>query len=274
MGTPINPEVAAQVAPSIVQVLLSQTGPPTDTSALRRSSGIAVDGGVITSDRYIGDADTAELVTSTGQRGVAQAVWRSPIRDLVLLRTDLSVPSADLEPANEQRPGEPVVVLGNLLDGQGNVVLATFSGQVGSVQTDLEGITYLQTSARVPPDLAGGVVVNLRGHVVGGPSLRIDEASGTAAAVGGEEAQALVTQPPQPASSTSTYQGDDGHAILPTPTDVGPDWRVERVPPDAHTGADAARLIGFAGPLRTCTLAHVQGVRRHPTGPRPRLATL
>src|SRR6266487_4276623 len=86
------PEVMDRVAPSIVQVLSQSSGgslsPTTDSSTdptQRMGSGVAVPGGIVSSDRVVGDADRVVLVASNGRRSTANVVRRAPARDLVLL---------------------------------------------------------------------------------------------------------------------------------------------------------------------------------------------
>jgi S1-C subfamily serine protease len=77
VGSPGPPEILNRVAPSIVQVLRAQTGTPEDSNGEGRGSGIAIEGGVISSDHVVGDADQVVLIVRDGRRGSATVVRKS-----------------------------------------------------------------------------------------------------------------------------------------------------------------------------------------------------
>jgi len=150
----------------------------------------------MTTDHVVSNADQMEVITADGQQRTAQIAWRSPARDLVFLQVDLSLPPVDLEPATQQLADEAVVVVGYRATSPGHANLTANYGQVSAVRQDQEGITYLQTEALMDPGMSGGPVVNSRGQVVG-VSSTTDQSSGRTFAVGGEEVQAMLVQPPR-----------------------------------------------------------------------------
>src|SRR4051794_28350773 len=88
------------------------------------------------------------------------------------LVSDLSLPAAQLESAADQRPGETVlVVVYPWPDTLGGTAVTLTHGLNVTLRKDQEGVTYLQTDGPMDPGVSGGVVVNLRGHLVGIPSV-------------------------------------------------------------------------------------------------------
>jgi S1-C subfamily serine protease len=240
VGSPGPPEILNRVAPSLVQVLRAQTGTAEDSNGEGRGSGIAIPGGVISSDHVVGDADQVIVIASDGRRGSAKVVRRAPARDLVLLETNLKLPPVDLEAASDQQVGELLLVMGYPQpDILGDSVLTLTHGLASAIRRDQEGITYLQTDAAMDPGVSGGAVVNLRGHVVGVPSfgLQGDAGSGLNFAVGGEEIQALLQQQPIPPDIAGLVYAGDPHDLLPSDADIGPGWKVAPMTPETPTSS-------------------------------------
>ena len=248
VASPGPPEILNHI-PSVVQVLRVQTGALENSIGAGRGSGIAVEGGVISSDHVVGDADQVIVIASDGRRGSATVVRRAPARDLVLLETNLELPPVDVEAASDQHVGELLLVLGYpRSDILGDSVLTLTHGLVSAVRRDQEGITYLQTDAPMDPGVSGGAVVNMRGHVVGVPSfgLRGDAGSGLNFAVGGEEIQAMLQQQPLPSAVAGLAYAGDPHYLLPSDADIGPAWKVAPMTPGTSSGNTPAERAATA----------------------------
>jgi len=211
-------------------------------------SGVAVPGGIVSSDRVVGDADRVVLVASNGRRSTANVVRRAPARDLVLLATDLALPPVDLELSTDQHPGQMVLVVGYPRpDTLGGTAVTLTHGLISALRHDQEGISYLQTDAPMDPGVAGGAMVNLRGHVVGIPSFSGDAGPWLTFAVAAEEVQTLLQQPSAPPADASSFTGDP-QQLLPLPADLGPAWRAAPsepgAPAQAHLRAGLAAATG------------------------------
>jgi S1-C subfamily serine protease len=74
-------EILDRLAPSVVQVL-PQASRGSESWRVA-GSGVAVAGGIVTTDQVIGDADQAEIVANDGRRGAGTVARRSPLRDLL-----------------------------------------------------------------------------------------------------------------------------------------------------------------------------------------------
>jgi S1-C subfamily serine protease len=165
-----EPEVAARVAPSVVQVL------PEDDSREGQASGVKIAEGILTNDHVVGDAERVRVVAADGRRGTAAVLSRAPALDLVLLEADLDLPAVELEGVGEQRQGETVLLLGYPQPdavGPGEAPTLT-RGLVSAIRRDHEGVTYIQTDAAVDPGSSGGAMVNLRvlGLIAGLSAIR------------------------------------------------------------------------------------------------------
>jgi hypothetical protein len=227
-----EPEVAARVAPSVVQVLTddeaAERGAP--GVAEGRASGVKVAEGIVTNDHVVGDAERVHVVTSDGRRGTAVVVSRAAALDLVLLRTDLDLPAIALEGVKEQRQGETVLVLGYPRPdalGPGEDVTLT-RGLISAIRRDHEGVTYIQTDATMNPGSSGGAVVNLRGNLIGIPTVGVRGSESLNLAVSADGVQALLqVAPPGAAPAGPLYRGDPREVLL-TPDDLGPEWGATR----------------------------------------------
>ncbi len=249
LGSPGAPEIVNRMAPSVVQVLQVQAGAFKDSTGEGRGSGIAVAGGVISSDHVVGDADQVVVIASDGRYGSATVARRAPARDLVLLETNLALPPVDVEAASDQRVGDPLLVLGYPRpDILGDAGVTVTHGLVSAVRRDQEGITYLQTDASMDPGVSGGAVVNMRGHVVGVPSfgLRSDAGSGLNFAIGGEEIQAVLQQQPLPSAFAGLVYAGDPHDLLPSDADIGPAWKVAPMTHETSSGNTPAERAATA----------------------------
>ncbi len=267
--TPSTPaEILDRIAPSIVQVLPQVTTGSESSAAV--GSGVAVVGGIVSTDNVVADGGQAVVVANDGRRSTATVIRRSPMRDLVLLTTDLALPPADLEASSNQHPGDTVLVIGYPRpDALGDATVTVTHGLISALRRDQEGITYVQTDAPMDPGVAGGALVNLRGQLIGVPSFSSGQSPGLNFGVGSEEVQALLQQAPTPPSSEATYDGDP-HDLLPTPPDLGPAWQTAPQEPGAPTSdrttagspaasvrlerGDATAVAGPFGELRAVAL--------------------
>jgi len=168
--TPSTPaEILDRIAPSIVQVLPQVTTGSESSAAV--GSGVAVVGGIVSTDNVVADGGQAVVVANDGRRSTATVIRRSPMRDLVLLTTDLALPPADLEASSNQHPGDTVLVIGYPRpDALGDATVTVTHGLISALRRDQEGITYVQTDAPMDPGVAGGALVNLRGQLIGVPA--------------------------------------------------------------------------------------------------------
>ena len=179
-------DLIAAVAPSVVQIV-------TDCGA---GSGVATAYGVLTDAPVIDGASVVTVVSGDGRR-VQAAVASVDFRpDLARLDAPIELPPLAPEPAQQQRIGEPVFVLGYPRPfeiGAGQVTLT--SGLVSAIRP-LGDVLYLQTDAAMNPGNSGGAVVNGGGALVDIATRRVPRAEGLNLAVAGEEVLTFVQAPP------------------------------------------------------------------------------
>ncbi|WP_440067373.1 S1C family serine protease [Streptosporangium sp. OZ121] len=163
----------ARVLPSIVQI----------TTGDGLGSGIVYDtaGHVITNAHVVGGARTFKVTLANGGTPrTARLVDSFELGDLAVIKVD---DPAGLKPAvfgdsSKLRVGEIVMAMGNPLGLSGSVTEGIISalgrtvtepGGEGSPGATISGA--IQTSAPINPGNSGGALVNLRGEVVGVPTL-------------------------------------------------------------------------------------------------------
>jgi hypothetical protein len=100
------------------------------------------------------------------------------------------------------------------------------------------------------PGVAGGALVNMRGHVVGVPSFGPDAGLGLNLAIGVEEVLVLLEQGVMSAATEVAFDGNP-HDLLPTPTDVE-GWQSAPEAPAAPTSGGTPA----AGPAASVRLVH------------------
>jgi hypothetical protein len=188
-------DAAARVAPSVVQVVTSNTS----------GSGVQIASGIITNEHVIHGADRVEIISSQGVRVDALVVRADPVYDLALLQTNLPLPPAEMEQASQQAQGTPVLLLGyplsDVLGGQSTLT----RGVISATRQTPDGVTYVQTDASMNPGNSGGALLNLNGKVIGIAVGKLKDAEGINFGIASESVQAFLTEPlPQTPLPTQT----------------------------------------------------------------------
>ena len=158
--------VYRQVSPSVVQIQTSEG----------LGSGIVFDakGDIVTNYHVVGGAKTFTVTTSTGKRLKGTLVGSFPPDDLAVIkvsRTDLS--PASFADSSKLRVGELAIAIGNPLGLQSSVTQGLVSA-LGRQEPEGNGVVLqnaIQTSAAINPGNSGGALVNIRGGVIGIPTL-------------------------------------------------------------------------------------------------------
>ncbi|GGK64456.1 protease [Sphaerisporangium melleum] len=178
-GTPaVNEEqayerVIAQVLPSIVQI---------NTSG-GLGSGVVYDtqGHIITNAHVVGKAKTFDVTLPTGGKPrKADLVSSYPLGDLAVIRVAdrTGLTPATFGDSSKLKVGQIVLAMGNPLGLSGSVTNGIISA-LGRTVTEPRGegspgatiTNAIQTSASINPGNSGGALTNLRGEVIGVPTL-------------------------------------------------------------------------------------------------------
>jgi putative serine protease PepD len=173
--------VVQSVLPSVVQVE-DQTG---------LGSGIVFDtaGHIVTNNHVVVGATSLTVTTAGGKQYPARLVGTFPPDDLAVI----AVSGARLKPAtfgdsSSLTAGDTAIAIGNPLGLRSSVtdgiVSAFRQGVAESSTVTLPSV--IQTSAPINPGNSGGALVDLRGHVIGIPTLNATnpEIGGSAPGIG------------------------------------------------------------------------------------------
>jgi putative serine protease PepD len=159
-------KVVKQVGPSVVLIQTSQG----------LGSGIVLDatGNVVTNDHVVQGSSGFRVTLADGKQSQAQLVGTFPADDLAVLHVD----AAGLHPAafadsSSVQVGDVALAIGNPLGLQSSVTEGIVSALGRTVNED-NGVALpdvIQTSAAINPGNSGGALVDLRGQVIGIPTL-------------------------------------------------------------------------------------------------------
>jgi putative serine protease PepD len=182
--------VVRTVSPSVVQIQ-DQTG---------LGSGIVLDtrGDIVTNDHVVSGATSLTVTTSTGKRYPARLVGAFAPDDLAVIR----VSGAQLKPAtfansSGLQVGDLSIAIGNPLGLRSSVTTGIVSAFRQAVQEpgDVTLPSAIQTSAAINPGNSGGALIDIRGRVIGIPTLTATdpELGGSAPGIGFAIPSNLVT---------------------------------------------------------------------------------
>jgi putative serine protease PepD len=173
--------VVQSVLPSVVQVE-DQTG---------LGSGIVFDkaGHIVTNNHVVVGATSLVVTTSSGKQYPARLVGTFPPDDLAVI----AISGAHLKPAafgdsSQLTAGDTAIAIGNPLGLRSSVtdgIVSAFRQGVAESKT-VTLPSMIQTSAAINPGNSGGALVDLRGRVIGIPTLNATnpEVGGSAPGIG------------------------------------------------------------------------------------------
>jgi serine peptidase DegS len=185
---PTFARAVARVAPAVVSIYATQTGPgptraplptypglhrgPPGAAASRTGLGSGVilspDGLILTNRHVVQDADRIRAVLADGRSLALVLVGVDADTDLAVLKADAEgLPTAPIGSSQALRVGDLALAIGNPF-GVGQtvtmgIVSATGRGELGI--TSIE--SFIQTDAAINPGNSGGALVNAQGELVG-----------------------------------------------------------------------------------------------------------
>ena len=185
--TTIN--VIHTVDPSVVQIQARSS------SALGGSGGsvgsgeiLTTSGYIVTNDHVVRGSTSQSVLLANGQQVSAQLIGEAPTEDLAVLKINVS----NLQPiavgnSSSVQVGEYTLAVGSPLGLEQSATSGIVSALNREVNEKVDGrviaITGLiQTSAPINPGNSGGALVNLKGQLIGIPTLAaVEPSSGVAA---------------------------------------------------------------------------------------------
>jgi S1-C subfamily serine protease len=169
------------ISPSVVQIETNKG----------LGSGIIFDdqGDIVTNDHVVGDATSFQVTLQSGKRTSASLVGTWTPGDLAVIRAKGSgLKPATFANSSKLQVGDIVLAVGNPLGLRSSVTEGIVSSLGRSVSEGSNGVTLasaIQTSAAINPGNSGGALVDIRGQVVGIPTLAaLDPELGGSAAPG------------------------------------------------------------------------------------------
>ncbi len=159
-------EVVQAVEPEVVQI-------QTNTGL---GSGIVFDdrGDVVTNAHVVTGAEKLTVTLVTGRQHPATLVGIDPQSDVAVIRISGATPRpATFADSPKIQVGDIVLAIGNPLGLRSSVTQGIVSS-VGRTVSEEDGVvlpSVIQTSAEINPGNSGGALVDLRGDVVGIPTL-------------------------------------------------------------------------------------------------------
>ncbi len=179
--------IAEECSPSVVGVIINEYVYDYSSRGIQKArvgggSGVIIseDGYIITNNHVVEGASSVLVVLPGGEEKDAEIVGLDQISDIALLKVDAQgLPAAKLGDSDATKVGEMVVAIGTPLSSHlsGSVTV----GYVSAVNRDHfteEGEGYIQTDAAINPGNSGGGLFNIKGELIGMPSMKFSANAG------------------------------------------------------------------------------------------------
>lgn len=144
------------------------------------------EGVVVTASHTIHRDEDIEVTSPNGKRVGATLAGRDPGTDLAVLRVaSLGAPAVELRPSESARVGELALVLARSPDSGVNASLGAVSAVSGAWQTWRGGHLdqYIRLDAKFFPNSSGGLVLDVRGRILGVATSGLSRIAGLAVPV-------------------------------------------------------------------------------------------
>jgi S1-C subfamily serine protease len=173
--------VFKKVSPSVVQIQTSEG----------LGSGIVFDsqGNIVTNAHVVGTAKSFTVTTSSGKQLKGSLVGTFVADDLAVIKVSgTGLHPASFADSSKLRVGDIAMAIGNPL-GLSSSVTEGIVSALGRQEPEGNGVVLqnaIQTSAAINPGNSGGALVNIRGSVIGIPTLAAadPQMGGAAAGIG------------------------------------------------------------------------------------------
>ena len=137
---------------------------------------ISEDGYIVTNNHVIDRATTITVSLNDRRTYEAEVIGTYPASDLALLKiNETGLPFIEFGDSDALRIGQWVLAVGNPMDLESTVTAGIVSamgrGGLGVFEGDFAIESFIQTDAAVNRGNSGGALVNLRGELVGIPTL-------------------------------------------------------------------------------------------------------
>ena len=158
-------QVVKRVAPTVVQI-------ETDEGL---GSGIVYDrkGHIVTNAHVVGTATSFKVTLSNGRQVAGTLVGSFPANDLAVISIPIRPAPATFANSARLQVGQIALAIGNPLGLSSSVTSGIVSalGRTGQEGNGISLPNLIQTSAPINPGNSGGALVDIRGRVIGIPTL-------------------------------------------------------------------------------------------------------
>ncbi|MFO7924112.1 MAG: Do family serine endopeptidase [Bacteroidales bacterium] len=139
---------------------------------------ISEDGYIVTNNHVVANASAIEVTLNDRRSFEAEIIGTDPTTDIALLKIEeKGLPYIEFGDSDELRVGQWVLAVGNPLNLTSTVTAGIVSAKGRGLgvfrELDLAIESFIQTDAAVNRGNSGGALVNLRGELVGIPTLII-----------------------------------------------------------------------------------------------------
>ena len=190
--------VVEAVEPAIVAVTAAESTDGMDGRGLGSGFFVTPDGYVLTNDHVAEHVGRRAAITlGDGRRVEARLIGTDPATDLALLRANTSsVAFADLGDAEDLRPGQLAIAIGNPLGFQSTVSAGVISATGRGLRARNGRLidNVIQHTAPLNPGNSGGPLLDSWGRVVGVNTAIIAAAQGIGFAVPSETARWVLSE--------------------------------------------------------------------------------
>ncbi|MDX2244210.1 MAG: HhoA/HhoB/HtrA family serine endopeptidase [Leptolyngbyaceae cyanobacterium bins.302] len=159
---------------------------------------IRPDGLILTNAHVVSGADTVTVKMKDGRELQGKVMGSDPLTDVAVVKVQgTSLPTVRLGNADQLKPGEWAIAIGNPL-GLENTVTVGIISATGRSSSDVrvpdKRVDFIQTDAAINPGNSGGPLLNQRGEVVGMNTAIIGGAQGLGFAIPINTAQRIADQ--------------------------------------------------------------------------------
>lgn len=212
-------DVAADVAPSVVQVNVQGSGSAASGTQESRGQGSGViyreNGYIITNNHVVAGADQVEISLADGTTEPARVVGTDEYTDLAVVKVDRQgLPAAEFAESSGLVPGQLAVAIGNPSGFESTVTSGVISGLGREIPSRFTGgpqpalVDLIQTDAAISPGSSGGALANVSGQVVGINAAYLPPSRTGAVNIG-------FAIPSDTATSVADQLIEDGEAVQP-----------------------------------------------------------
>ncbi|QHE53977.1 S1C family serine protease [Pontibacillus sp. HMF3514] len=206
-------------------VKYGQSAPLSENSKAGTGSGVIYkkengEAYVVTNHHVIDNAQSLEVILSSGDKVKAELLGSDPLTDLAVLKisADKVKQVAQFGSSDELKVGETAIAIGNPLGMKfaGSVTKGIISGKERTMPIDLNKdgnvdwkTDVLQTDAAINPGNSGGALVNIQGEVIGINSMKIakEQVEGLGFAIPTSTALPIIEDLEKEGEVTRPYMG-------------------------------------------------------------------